>query len=110
MNKLRYKLAKGIAFAKFNLKNGFHLLRLRECDECKTTFRTMYGLYEYLVRPFRLCNAPFTFQAMINTILYDLQVEGVIAYIGKILIYTKSEQEHVQLIQKYYDYEKQNSA
>lgn len=50
--------------------------------------------------PFGLCNAPSTFQAMINAVLHDLLDEGVIAYIDDILIYSETEQEHVQLVRK----------
>jgi hypothetical protein len=79
-------------------KNGFHLLRIRKGDEQKTAFRTRYGLYEYMVMLFGLCNAPSTFQAMNNNLLNDLLDEGVIVYIDDILIYTETEEEHIHLV------------
>lgn len=60
MDELRDRLGKARDFTKFDLKNGFHLLQLREGDQWKTAFRTGYGLYEYLIMPLGLCHAPST--------------------------------------------------
>jgi hypothetical protein len=38
-------------------------------DVHKTVFRTHQGLFEFLVVPFGLTNAPATFQALMNDIL-----------------------------------------
>ena len=57
---------------KMDLKNGFHLIRIREGDEWKTVFRTRYGLFQFQVMPFRLTNAPSTFQDMMNHIFSDM--------------------------------------
>jgi hypothetical protein len=80
------------------LKNGYNLIRIAEGDEWKTAFRTRYGLFEYLVMPCGLCNAPGTFQAMINKVLQELLDEGVIVYIDDILIYSEDEATHVELV------------
>ena len=56
-------------FMKLNLKSAFNLLRITAGDEWKTTFHTNEGLYEYLVMPFELTNAPTAFQSFIQWVL-----------------------------------------
>jgi len=48
--------------------------------------------------PFGLCNAPSTFQSMINDVFRDMLDVGVIAYMDDILIYTERDEEHVALV------------
>jgi len=81
-------------FTKMDLKNRFHLIRIREGDEWKTAFRTRYGLFEFQVMPFGLTNAPSTFQDMMNYIFSDMLDVGVLAYMDDILIYADTEELH----------------
>ena len=100
MGELRDRLRSAKVFTKIDLKDGFNLLRIAKGDEWKTAFRTRYGLYQYNVMPFGLCNAPSSFQAMINEVLHDLLDQGVVVYLDDILIYTESMRQHVALVQK----------
>jgi len=76
MDELRDRVAGAKVFTKLNLKDGYHLIRMRKGDEHKTAFRTRYGQYEYKVMPLRLVNAPATFQTMMNKILREFLDHG----------------------------------
>ena len=100
MTELRERVAGATAFTKLDLKDGYHLIRIRKGDEWKTAFRTRYGHYEYKAMPFALVNAPATFQAMMNTIWREFLDHGVVVYLDDILIYSKSLEDHKGLLKQ----------
>ena len=99
MDPLREQVKGATVFTKFDLRDGYYLIRIHEGDEWKTAFRTQYGQFEYKVMPFGLCNAPATFQGMMNEVLREFLDQGVVVYLDDVLIYSKTMREHVQLVQ-----------
>jgi len=86
-------------FTKLDLRNAYHLVRIREGNEWKTAFNTPTGHYEYLMMPFGLTNAPAVFQALVNDLLRDLIDKYVFVYLYDILIFSKSHEEHIHHVQ-----------
>ncbi|GBG89983.1 hypothetical protein CBR_g50073 [Chara braunii] len=87
-------------YTKINLKSGYHQIAIRPEDQHKTAFQTRYGLYEFVVMPFGLCNAPGTFQHSMNRIFHDYLDKFVVVYLDDILIFSRTVEEHAQHVDK----------
>jgi hypothetical protein len=87
-------------YTKINLRHAYHLVRITEGDEWKTTFHTKYGSYEWMVMPFRLTNSLAVFQQFMNDILGDMLDICVVIYLDDILIYSDNLKEHKEHVQE----------
>jgi hypothetical protein len=78
-------------FTKLDVRWGYNNIRIKHGDEWKAAFKTKFGLFEPLVMTFGLCNAPATFQTIMQEIFSDLIDDGhVIVYLDDILIFHES--------------------
>ncbi|GKD06142.1 hypothetical protein Tco_1181116, partial [Tanacetum coccineum] len=76
------------------MKSGYYQLKIREEDILKTTCRTRYGHYEFIVMPYGLTNAPAAFMDLMNRVCRPMLDKSVIVFIDDILIYSKSAKDH----------------
>jgi hypothetical protein len=82
------RIGKATWFTKLDVIQAYYKLQVVEGDEWMMAFRTHYGLFEWLVTPLGLANAPSTFQKYINWCLRDYLDEFALAYINDILVFT----------------------
>jgi hypothetical protein len=82
-------------FSKLDFRVEYHQICIEPGDTYKTAFKTHNWLFEFLVMPFGLINAPDTFQGIMNLIFAALLRKGVPVFMDYILIYSKTFEEHV---------------
>jgi hypothetical protein len=75
-------------FSKFDLRLGYHQLKVRECDIPKTAFVSRYDLYEFTMMSFELTNAPAYFMYMMNKVFMEYLDKFVVVFIDDILVYS----------------------
>ena len=111
INKTLRTIAAAKYISKVDVISAFHRIRVKDSDEWKTAFNTRFGLYEWLVTPFELTDAPATFQRYINWVLCDELDICCSAYIDDVVIYNDTQKEHrsamLRIIRKLTDAELQ---
>jgi hypothetical protein len=63
------QLTGGKYFSKIDLMSGYHQVLIEQTDVWKTAFKLKEGIFEWLLMPFDLTNAPATFMRMMDDIL-----------------------------------------
>jgi hypothetical protein len=88
-------LGGAVMFTKFDIRQGYNNIRIKEGDEHKAAFKMRRGLFEPTVMYFGLCNSPATFQAFMNDIFWptiakhDLLGTAICIYMDNIAVATK---------------------
>ena len=89
-------LAHSQYFTTLDLASGYWQVGMDDDSREKTAFVTHSGLFEFLVMPFGLCNAPATFQRLMETVLAGLARDRCLVYIDDILVVGKTYEEHLE--------------
>jgi hypothetical protein len=83
-------------YTHLDLASCFWQVRERDQNVHKTAFQTHDGLMEWVAMPFALCNAPTTFQKMMNDILRDFLHKFVTVYLDDVCIFSRTMEEHLE--------------
>ena len=97
------KLSQATCLSAIDLASGYHQVQLAPGDCEKTTFVTRYGLFEYTVLPLGLCNAPSTFQHLMNLVMHGFIDKFVLVYLDDILVYSDNQDEHEAHLRQLFD-------
>lgn len=83
-------------FSTLDLASGYWQVEVDPRDKHKTAFITRQGLFEFNVLSFGLCNAPSTFQRLMDLVLADLQWTTCLVYLDDIIVFGRTFGEHLQ--------------
>jgi hypothetical protein len=88
-------------FTKFDVRWGYHNIRIKSGDEWKAAIITNRMEVEPTVMGFGMTNSPAKFQSLMNSVFADLIATGVVAvYMDDILIYTPTLAEHRKIVRE----------
>ena len=96
-------LAKTKYFTTLDLAAGYWQVKMDTNSQEKTAFATHSGLYEFTVMPFGLCNAPATFQRLMEAVLAGIARERCMVYLDDVLVVGKDFQEHLANLKAVFD-------
>jgi hypothetical protein len=83
-----------------DLKSGYWQVALHPDDKEKTAFSTGHGLWQFTVMPFGLCNAPATFERLMESVLRGLVYDTCLVYLDDIIVMGRTFLEHLDNLRK----------
>ena len=87
-------------FTQLDQKAAYWQLPIRECDQEKTAFVTEDAQYCYCVLPYGLSNGPSSYQRLMMQVLGDLMWKSVLVYLDDVLIFSRTMEEHVEVLRE----------
>jgi len=93
-------LAGSVWYSTFDLRSGFHQVAMDPRDVNKTTFVCHRGTFRFPKMPFGLCNAPSSFQRLMDIVLTGLNYEICLAYLDDIILYSNDLASHMERLER----------
>ena len=82
-------------FSTLDLISGYWQVEVNQDDQEKTAFCTPDRLFEFQVMPFGLCNAPATFQRLMELVLAGPQWTTCLVYLDDVIVVGRNLEEHL---------------
>lgn len=87
-------------FSTLDLASGYKQVPVAEVDKAKTVFCTPFGLFEFNRMPFGLCNAPGTFQRLMERIFGDQRYQSVLLYLDNVIVFSTTMQQYLERLEE----------
>ena len=87
-------------FSTLDLASGYWQVELDEEAKEKSAFVVRGGLYKWTVMPFGLCNAPSTFERLMENIMRGLQWESLLVYLDDVIVFGKTIEEELSRLKE----------
>jgi len=86
-------------FSTLDLASGYNQVPVADKDRAKTAFCTAFGLFEFNRMPFGLCNAPSTFQRLMERIFGDQSFQSLLLYLDDVIVFSTTIEQHLQRLE-----------
>ena len=96
-------LAGAKLFSTWDLASGYWQVEMEDADREKTAFATRHGLFEFHVMAFGLCNAPSTFQRLMEFVLAGLQWQTCLVYLDDVIVCGRDFEKHLVRLRDVYE-------
>jgi len=83
-------------YSTLDLASGYWQVEMHPMDREKTAFTTPLGLYEFNRMPFGLCNAPATFQRLMQRCLGNLVNDSLLIYLDDVVVFSPDFNSHLR--------------
>ena len=96
-------LGSSTVFSTLDLASGYWQVEMDHDSVEKTAFTSRRGLFEFTVMPFGLCNAPSTFQRLMDLVLNGYLWHFCTVYLDDIVIYSETFEQHLSHLEQIFN-------